>query len=154
MPKKAISGGSKHLTYFFTRNVPESKILKFRSWRPSRGSRFCGMGSPPFLSGFMHILFSGGSLVNKSSDQNSWESLSNGQPAYDSVTYWQQYQNFQQQLQQQHQQLQQQHQQLQQQYQQFQHIYQQWQVVTNFTNYTFYIIIYTMTSLISKFQIC
>jgi len=69
----------------------------------------------------------GGSLVNKSSNLNSWESLGNGQPTYDSVTYWQQYQHFQQQLQQQHQQLQQQHQQLQQQYQQFQQIYQQWQ---------------------------
>merc|ERR1719447_1093281 len=48
----------------------------------------------------------GGSLVNKSSNLNSWESLGNGQPAYDSVTYWHQ---------------------LQQQYQKFQHIYQQWQ---------------------------
>ena len=88
----------------------------------------------------MRILFSGGSSVNKSSNLNSWESL--GQPTYDSVTYWQQYQHFQQQLQQQHQQLQQQHQQLQQQhqqlqqqYQQFQQIYQQWQVVTNFINW-------------------
>merc|ERR1719403_558171 len=55
----------------------------------------------------------GGSSVNKSSNLNSWESLGNGQPTYDSVTYWQQYQHFQQQLQQQ--------------YQQFQQIYQQWQ---------------------------
>jgi len=69
----------------------------------------------------------GESLVNKSSDLDSWESRGNGQPAYDSATYWQQYQHFQQQLQQQHQQLQQQHQQLQQQYQQFQQLYQQWQ---------------------------
>jgi len=69
----------------------------------------------------------GGSLVNKSSNLNSWESLGNGQPTYDSAAFWQQYQHFQQQLQQQHQQLQQQHQQLQQQYQQFQQIYQQWQ---------------------------
>merc|ERR1740131_29991 len=69
----------------------------------------------------------GGSLVNKSSNLNSWESLGNGQPTYDSATYWQQYQNFQQQLQQQHQQLQQQHQHFQQQLQQFQQIYQQWQ---------------------------
>ena len=99
----------------------------------------------------MHILFSGESLVNKSSDLDSWESRGNGQPAYDSATYWQQYQHFQQQLQQQHQQLQQQHQQLQQQYQQFQQLYQQWQVVTNFSNCTIYII-YTMTSLISSFK--
>merc|ERR1719318_1840166 len=62
----------------------------------------------------------GASSVSKSSDQNSWESLGNGQPTYDPATYWQQYQHFQQQLQQQHQQLQQQ-------YQQFQQIYQQWQ---------------------------
>merc|ERR1719370_2765198 len=58
----------------------------------------------------------GESLVNKSSDLDSWESRGNGQPAYDSATYWQQYQHFQQQLQQ-----------LQQQYQQFQQLYQHWQ---------------------------
>merc|ERR1719370_587173 len=48
----------------------------------------------------------GESLVNKSSDLDSWESRGNGQPAYDSATYWQQHQ---------------------QQYQQFQQLYQQWQ---------------------------
>ena len=53
-----------------------------------------------FLSDFLHFPFPGGGYGNKSSGPNSWGSPGNGQPAYGSAEYWQQYQQYQQQYQQ------------------------------------------------------